>query len=421
MSKVTFAILGMGNRGTKYAEKQLVFPDRMEVRAIADPRPVRIESANKFLNLPPERVFSSGEEMLAAPKLADIMIIATQDAQHRKHALAAMEKGYDLLLEKPIATSPEDCLAIAETAERLGRRVIVCHVLRYTVFYRAIRKLIADGVLGKVEAVNAEEQVGYYHYAHSYVRGNWHRREKSSPMILAKSCHDMDLFVWLTGRSCVSLNSYGSLDYFKAENCPEGAKERCTDGCTVDCPFNAPAFYYSRIPGWPSNILHPEPTRENILEALKTTDYGRCVYKMDNDVVDHETTNLLMDDGCTVTFSMHAFTNRQTRTIHVFGTKGDLVGDSRTMKISLRVFGKPEEEIDLLSQAAETGGHGGGDRGLVQDVLDLYQNVAFDSSSLTVIGRSVESHLMAFAAEASRLQGGAAIDMKQFTDQFRER
>ena len=154
MSKVTFAVMGMGNRGTKYAEKQQDFPERMEVTAVADPRPVRLESANKFLKLPPERIFSSGEELLAAPKLADIMIIATQDAQHRKHALAAMEKGYDILLEKPLATTPEDCLAIAETAERLGRRVIVCHVLRYTPFYRYIRKLIADGVLGKVEAIN---------------------------------------------------------------------------------------------------------------------------------------------------------------------------------------------------------------------------------------------------------------------------
>ena len=294
-------------------------------------------------------------------------------------------------------------------------------MLRYTPFYRYIHKLIADGVLGKVEAINAEEQVGYYHYAHSYVRGNWHSREKSSPMILAKSCHDMDLFVWLTGRRCVSLNSYGSLDYFRAENCPEGAKERCTDGCTVDCPFNAPEFYYSRIPGWPSNILHPEPTRENILEVLKTTDYGRCVFKMDNDVVDHETTNLLMDDGCTVTFSMHAFTNRQTRMIHVFGTKGDLVGDFRERKVSLRLFGKPEQEFDLTPYYTTMSGHGGGDKGLVEDVLNLCEGVPFDRSSLTVIGRSVESHLMAFAAEESRLHGGAAIDMKQFTDQFRGR
>ena len=232
MGKVTFAIMGLGNRGTAYAEKQLVFPDRMQVTAAADPRPVRIGSVNRFLHLPEERIFSSGEEMLKRPKLADIMIIATQDAQHCAHALAAMEKGYDLLLEKPISNTPGECLAIREAAERLGRRVIVCHVLRYTPFYRYVKKLIGSGVLGKVEAINAEEQVGYYHYAHSYVRGNWHRLETSSPMILAKSCHDMDLFVWLTGRSCVSLSSFGSLDHFTAANCPEGAKERCTDGCT---------------------------------------------------------------------------------------------------------------------------------------------------------------------------------------------
>ena len=416
MKKVTFAVLGAGNRGTRYAVMQQKYPEEMEVTAIADNRPVRLESLNKVLKLPKERLFASGEEMLEQPKLADVMVIATQDKQHCAHAIAALEKGYDLLLEKPIAVTAADCKAIAETAHKYGRRIIVCHVLRYTVFYQQIKKLIDDGVLGKVESIEAAEQVGYYHYAHSYVRGNWHNSIASSPMILAKSCHDMDLFLWLTGRSCKRVTSFGSQSYFNKEHCPPNATERCTDGCPVeDCPYHAQKFYYSRIPGWPANVLHPEPTEENILEILKTTDYGRCVFQMpDNDVVDHEVTNLLMDDGTTVTFTMTAFSNRQTRTIHVFGSKGDVVGDFKARTLSLRVFGKEEETIDLSPLYDDFTGHGGGDGRMMKDVIRFYRGDDFDTSAITMIDRSTESHYLAFAAEYSRTHDGACVDMDEF-------
>ena len=419
MKKLTFAIMGVGNRGTKYAEKQLKYPDEMEVVAIADNRPVRLESANKFLHLPADRIFSSGEELLQQPKLADIMVIATQDRQHCAHAVAAMEKGYDLLLEKPIADNAEDCMKILKAAHKYDRRVIVCHVLRYTIFYQYLRKLIADGVLGDVQSIEAAEQVGYYHYAHSYVRGNWHNTEQSSPMILAKSCHDMDLFLWLTGKSCKKVTSFGSLHYFNKEHCPEGATERCTDGCPVeDCPYNAPKFYLSRMPGWPTNVLHPEPTEENIMEILRTGNYGKCVYKMDNDVVDHQVTNLLMEDGATVSFTMTGFTHQQTRTIHVYGTKGDIEGHMKNRTFTLRLFGKEPQEIDLTPQYDDFTGHGGGDARMIKDVLRLYQGVDFDSSSITVIDRSTESHFLAFAAEYSRLHDGQCVDVAEFIKQY---
>ncbi len=418
MSKLTFAVMGMGNRGSKYAMMQLRYPDDMEVTAIADPRPVRTDAYNKYLNLPADRIFRSGEEMLEAPKLADIMVIATQDAQHKDHAVKAMEKGYDLLLEKPMANTLEDCRAIQEAAHKYGRRVIICHVLRYTIMYQYIRKLIMDGVLGKVEHIDMEERVGFYHYAHSYVRGNWHRMETSSPMILAKCCHDMDLMVWLTGRSAVTVSSFGSLDYFKAENCPEGAKERCTDGCKVDCPYNAPNFYFSRMPGWPTNILHPEPTKENIWKILETTDYGRCVFKMDNDVVDHQTTNVLMDDGSVINLCMNPFTERQTRWIHVMGTKGELEGFMKDRKLTLSIFGKQPQEIDLNPLYTDTTGHGGGDARMIEDIIRLYRGDDFDSSSITVIDKSTESHYMAFAAEYSRLHGGEPVNVQEFAKNY---
>ena len=419
MKKITFAIAGMGNRGTQYASKQLLFPEEMEVVAMADNRRIRLDAANKYLHLPEDRIFSSAEELFAQPKLADIMVIATQDAQHKAHALAALEKGYDLLLEKPVSNKLSDCKEIADAANKAGRRVIVCHVLRYTVFYQEIKKIIDSGVLGKIESVAMAEHVGYYHIAHSYVRGNWHKESASSPMILAKCCHDMDLILWLTGKKCLKVNSFGSLDFFKKENCPEGATDRCMDGCPVKCPFNAVNFYLERIPGWPSNILNPEPTEENILEALRTTDYGRCVYKMDNDVVDHQTVQLLLEDGVTVTFQMNGFNNKQSRTIRLYGTEGELWGDMKELDLHWRRYREEQHDVDFESvKGATVGGHGGGDTRMIYDVIRLFRGDDFDTSSITSIDRSVESHYVAFAAEESRVKGGELVSMDEFIKQL---
>ena len=417
MKKVTFAILGMGNRGTAYATKQLKFPEEMEVVAMADNRRERLDSANKFLHLSEDRIFDSAEALLAVPKLADIMIVATQDAQHKDHALRAMELGYDLLLEKPISNKLADVVEIAAAAKRLGRRVIVCHVLRYTPFYRKVKDLLDGGAIGEICSIEASEHVGYYHYAHSFVRGNWHNEKASSPMILAKCCHDMDILCWLAGKDCKKLSSFGSLRYFKSENCPEDAAERCAD-CTLDCPFHAQRFYLSRIPGWPSNILQPEPTEENILRTLDVTDYGKCVFKMDNDVVDHQSINMLLEDQITVTFQMLGFTNRQTRLLRVFGTEGELWGDFHENKIYAQRFNKEQQVFDLNDPSADFSGHGGGDAGLIYDVIRLYRGDDFDTTSVTFLENSVQSHYMAFAAEQSRLQAGQVVDMETFINRL---
>ena len=417
MKQVTFAILGMGNRGTAYASKLLKYPNEMRITAMADTRWVRLDAANKYLHLLEEMLFDGADSILAQPKLADVMIIATQDAQHREHALRAMELGYDLMLEKPISNKLEDIVEIADAAKRLNRQVIVCHVLRYTVFYRQIRELILKGVVGDVRSIEAAEHVGFYHYAHSYVRGNWHKEADSSPMILAKCSHDMDILVWLTGKHCKKISSFGSLDYFTAENAPEGAAERCAS-CVLDCPFHANRFYLSRIPGWPSNILHPEPTPENITEILKTADYGRCVFKMDNDVVDHQFVNMLMEDGVTVGFHMTGFTNNQTRTIRIMGTEGEIWGDFHTKTLYWQRFGKEVHTIDLNALCTDFTAHGGGDEGLACDAIRFFRGDDFDSSSVTVIDSSVESHYMAFAAEESRVKGGQLISMDDFVSRL---
>lgn len=414
MKKVTFAFIGMGGRGTKYSKIQFKYPDEMEIVAIADTRRCRLDAANEYLHLPEERLFDGADALLAQPKLADVLVIATQDAQHREHALKALEKGYDILLEKPIACTIEDCHEISEAAKKYGRRVIICHVLRYTPFYREIKRLIDEGAIGKVESIQATEQVGYYHYAHSFVRGNWHKMETSSPMILAKSCHDMDILLWLTGKKCLKVSSFGSLDYFKAENCPPCAPERCMDGCELDCPFHAEKFYLSRIPEWPANILNPKPTEENIREALRTTDYGKCVFKMDNDVVDHQVVNMLLEGGATVSFTMCGFTELQKRNIFIMGTEGEIIGDMKDRKIKVTRFNKPPVEIDLNAICSDFTGHGGGDSGMIYDVIRLFRGDDFDTSAITSIERSVESHYVAFAAEHSRIHEGEAVDMDQF-------
>lgn len=417
MKKVTFAIAGLGNRGTAYASKLIKYPDEMEIVALADNRRVRLDNVQEHLHLPEDKVFSSAEELLKAPRLADVLIIATQDAQHKEHALAALEKGYHLILEKPVSNNPQDCKEIAEAANRHQRHVLVCHVLRYTPFYSQIKKLLDQGLIGKIESIEADEQVGFYHYAHSYVRGNWHNEAASSPMILAKCCHDMDLMLWLTGKKCLKVSSFGSLDHFKAENCPEGAAERCKD-CTLDCPYHAQRFYLSRIPGWPSNILHPQPTEERILKVLDETDYGKCVYRMDNDVVDHQIVNLLLEDGITVNFQMVGFSNRQTRWIRIMGTKGEIWGDFHSRDLNWQLFGEKEvHKVDIDALFSDFSGHGGGDEGLVIDAIRFFRgDKDFDSSSITSIDRSVESHFVAFAAEKSRVHEGEVVEMAPFIE-----
>lgn len=416
MKKVTFAVVGLGNRGAVYASHHLKLADQMEVTAIADTRQECLDVANGYLHLPEDRLFHSAEDLLARPKLADVLVIATQDAQHRDHAVRAMELGYDLLLEKPIANKLEDIQTIVDAAHRYNRRVVICHVLRYTPFYRKVKELLDTGVVGKIVNVEAAEHVSCYHMAHAYVRGKWRRLDESSPMILAKCSHDMDIILWLTGKKCLKVTSFGGLDHFKAENAPEGAPQRCEDGCPrEDCPYHAINFYLPRVPGWPTKNMLPAPTRENILQMLRTTRYGECVYRQDNDVVDHQVVNMLLEDGITVSFNMNGFHPTGTRKIRISGTEGELWGDLSAGKLTWQRFGGKKQQIDLSTDAAATGsGHNGGDTGLMRDVVRFFGEENFAPDSITTLDRSAESHYVAFAAERSRQQGGMLVEMEQF-------
>lgn len=423
---ITFAICGCGNRGLdNYPTFAKLHPDRMKVVAGADCRPERLRLLRERFGVAEEMCFASDDELLAQPRLADVMIISTQDQQHVHDALKALDKGYHILLEKPISADLGECLALQAKAHETGRAVVVCHVLRYTKFYSKLKEILSAGLIGKVETIDAVEHVGYWHHAHSYVRGNWRRSDETSPMIMAKSCHDMDILRWLADAPCVRVQSFGSLDYFKAERAPEGAAKRCLDGCACkeSCPYDAEKIYITnektgfRHIGqkWPCTVLCSEPTEENLYEAIKTGPYGRCVFHCDNNVVDHQTVNMTFANDITATFTMTAFTESNHRTIKVTGTLGDIEGDMEQNRFYLHRFGRPEEVIDLAAHDdSEHSGHGGGDMGLMTYFCELISSGK--TEGLTGIDASVESHVMALAAEASRLDGGRTITLSEFAE-----
>lgn len=420
---ITFAICGCGARGLEaYAPYQESHPGEMKIVAGADTRPERLALLRERYGVPPECCFPSDDALLAQPRLADVMIVATQDRQHVRAALAALDKGYHILLEKPISPSLEDCRALQKKARKTGKLVVVCHVLRYTRFYAALKNLLSRGEIGKAETIDAMEHVAYWHQAHSFVRGNWRNSSETSPMILQKSCHDMDILRWLAGEPCLRVQSFGSLDYFTADNAPEGAAPRCLDGCACkeDCPFDAEKIYITdphtgirgRGKGWPCAVLASDPDEDKIRDALRTGPYGRCVFHCDNNVVDHQTVNLEFANHIHATFTMTAFTQDCHRTIKITGTRGEIQGDMEENVLYLRRFGQPEEVIDLHQEEGTYSGHGGGDFGLMADFCRLMAEGG--AQSLTGVDASVESHVMALAAEASRLDGGRTITLSEF-------
>ena len=421
-SPITFAIAGFGDRGSTYASMQDLFPDQMKVVAVADLDPAKVEKARKRYDLPPDRCFSSAEEMLERSKLAEVLVVATMDRQHVGHAIPALRKGYHILLEKPVSPELSRCRELLEVARECHGQVIVCHVLRYTAFYNQLKELIDSGCIGNVVSVCANENVGYWHQAHSFVRGNWRNSKETSPMILQKSCHDMDIFTWLLGKKCRSVSSFGGTWLFRPERALEGAALRCLDGCQVKeaCPFDAEKIYITspktgraRGDSWITSVLSVENTVESTYRALREGPYGRCVYQCDNDVVDHQQTNLLLEDGSTVSFTMCAFTENCYRTFKAMGTQGEIEADTRSNLIHIRVFGQPEEVIDVGRLAGDLKGHGGGDSGIIRDFLELLRGGVLNGRT-TTLENSMESHFIALAAEESRLHGGRVVEMEAF-------
>lgn len=419
--KLTVALAGLGSRGKDtYAKTAHLFPDKMEIVAIADIDPDKVADVAREYHVPAERCYHSAEEMIAQDKLADVMFISTQDRQHVAQAIPALQKGYDLLLEKPISPDLDECREIVKAANEYDRKVVVCHVLRYTPFYSKLKEILDAGTIGKVVSIMAIEKVGYWHQAHSFVRGNWRNSDETSPMILQKCCHDMDLYLWLADKTCESVSSFGGTYLFKPECAPEGSADRCTDCKVKDgCPFDAEKIY---ITGkrcgiktghtmWPNNVLALNPTEETIREAVEKGPYGRCVYHCDNNVVDHQVVNLNMTDGSTMSFTMCGFTEDMNRFAKFMGTNGEIEADMNKNSIIIRVFGEEEKVIDISELAEDFSGHGGGDNRMVEEFLDMIREGEEPSSAITSVERSVESHYCALAAEQSRLNGGTPVNL----------
>lgn len=421
--KMTVAILGLGSRGLQvYGEIVKNYDSIMEVTAVADLLPERLANAKKLFNLNEDACFSDADELLSREQLADAVFICTQDWDHVPQAKKALKKGYHILLEKPVSPSVRECTELLNEAKKYDRKVCVCHVLRYTPFYSTLKKMLAQGDIGKIINIQAREDVGFFHQAHSFVRGNWRNSEETSPMILAKCCHDMDLLVWLSDSSCRQVSSFGNLTWFKEENAPKGAARRCLDGCPVKdtCPYDAEKIYISNPDtgvryknGWPANTFAVPPTEENVRKELKAGPYGRCVYYCDNNVVDHQVVNLQMENDITVTFSMCAFSAKCSRMIKVMGTLGEIEGSIDENKIYYTPFGQETQVIDLTSFTDDFSGHGGGDVRMVKQFAD-YVMTGKRTDSITDLDISLESHLIALAAEESRKRQGKSISIREF-------
>ena len=410
MKKLKVIIIGLGSRGTTYAKHGFDACPEFELVGIADPDPVRRNYVKERCNLDDSACFESWEDILALPKFADAAIIATQDQMHFEPAMKAIELGYHLLLEKPAAPTPEECYKIADAANKKGVQVIICHVLRFTPFFTTLKRLIDEGKIGKVMNINHYEGVGHIHYSHSFTRGNWHKESDSSPMLLAKSCHDIDILQWLVGEKCTRVHSFGTLSHFCAANKPEGAPEYCYMGCPAGetCPYNAEKIYACEKSHYISRAADSErPTKDDVRRVLTETNYGKCVYQCDNDVVDHQVVNLEYESGATVSFTMSAF-NEGGRRIHIMGTKGEIYATMKDKTVTLYEFetGKKTEVpiLDAITNQEITGGHGGGDRGIMRALTEFLCGT-YNGNALTDISTSVANHLTVFAAEQARREG----------------
>ncbi len=414
MSKtVTIAIIGAGARGRGYAAFAQQYPDRLKVVAVAEPNDYYRELVAKKYDIAPENCFKSWDEFTAKPKMCDAVAICTQDSMHEAPAIACAQLGYHILLEKPMAPTAESCQRIVDAVKKAGVMFAVCHVLRYTKYTAALREIIASGEIGDIVSIQHLEPVGYWHQAHSFVRGLWRNEAESSFMLLAKSCHDVDWLRGIMGKKCVAVHSFGSLHHFKASEKPAGAADRCVNCPTrieSACPYSAVKIYFrdrfnKGHKVWPVNVLTPEPTAESLEAALQNGSYGRCVYNCDNDVVDNQVVNMSFEDGSTVSMTMTAFNFHSGRKTRIFGTKGEIDTDSTIITINHFLDNTTRVvNTDTLNDGGILSGHGGGDMGLMSNFV---QAVAENDPSLILTGidETLESHLMVFAAEKSRKEG----------------
>ncbi len=412
-----YVIIGVGSRGLTYG--LWAREHKIEIAAIAELRPDRRRDAARELMVPEDRCFAAPEELFSLGKIADAAIIATMDRDHFSHVMQALDCGYDILLEKPISPDAKECVAIEERANALGRKITVCHVLRYTDFWGTIKSVLDSGEIGRVVAIRHSENIGNFHMAHSFVRGNWRNDTLSSPIIMQKSCHDLDILLWLTGAHCTRVAAFGSLSYFTEENAPAGSSNRCLTCPAADsCRFDAWKCYQPVLGSWPADVVCLEQTEESLKKALEEGPYGRCVYRCDNNVCDHMSILLEFDTGATATFSLTAQSCNNHRDIHIMGQHGEIHADDLTGAITVTPFRSSNADSIreyTIHTAAKNSGHGGGDDGIMECFTESL--LSGESCSRSTISQSVESHLMACAIEEARITG-QVVDMDAFRNRY---
>ena len=407
-TKLTFMLLGAGSRGTMFAEILAEDYAPGTLVAVADPMPGRREKIAALHQIPVEMQFASWQEALSQPKLCDVVINTTMDREHVGSAVKAFELGYHMLLEKPMASNLPDCIQIGEAAKQAGTIASVCHSLRYNDVYSAIREILRSGRIGDIVSVDQLEAVEHIHQSHSFVRGNWGNEVRSAFMLLAKSCHDVDILFDLVHDDCVRVNSFGSLSYFRKENAPLGAPTRCLDGCPAEpeCPYHAWKVYGNPEKGWGRSV-GLTMSGDALKQALQEGPYGMCVFQTDNDVVDHQVVSMEFRKGQTVTFTMTAFTPFGGRRIRVHGTKGYLEAATETRIIDVHEFWG-EKKHETIEIPERKGGHGGADPLVLRTLIDAIEN---NNPGLvtTNLANSLQSHKIVFAAERARRDGRVVL------------
>ncbi|PMQ01041.1 MAG: oxidoreductase [Dictyoglomus sp. NZ13-RE01] len=411
----TVVVIGAGSRGYEaYGNYILKNPHKIKAIGVVEPDPIKRERFARAHNLDKNYVFSSIEEFFAKDRMADAVIISTPDMFHVEPAIKAIEKGYHILLEKPIAPDLDGVCKIYDAYKKGNSLIIVAHVLRYTSFFRKIKELLDKNYIGETIGINLVENVGFFHYAHSFVRGNWRNTDFSAPFILAKSCHDLDILYWLSSSKAKYITSFGELTHFKKEKAPKEAKERCIWGCMVEnCPYDARRIYLRDYTGWPVSVITMDLSLEGRIKALEETNYGKCVYYSDNNVMDHQIANIVFENGKMATLTVTAFTNDITRKINIYGTHGEIYGNLINGEIRINIFGRYEEvvKVDVRDD------HAGGDEGIMDSFVKMLETYELPTTTLE---DSIESHAMAFSAEKSRINNGIPIAVEEFRKKILE-
>lgn len=414
-------IIGAGARGNKvFAELMRTHDTGWAVTAVVEPDEGRREAFRRLHAIPEGRAFASLEELLEQEPVADVAFICTPDVTHYKICAAVSAAGYDVLLEKPIATSLPDCLALLEVQNTYRNRIFVAHVLRYAPFFRTLKELVASRRYGLVRNIRMTENVGHWHFAHSYVRGSWRRRDDCAPIVLTKSSHDLDIIAWLMELDRPAfVSSFGSLEYFTARNAPTEAAERCVDCPLQDtCRYSATRFYVHDTPGWPFDV--PAPVDDTIAArraAIETGPYGRCVWRSDNDVCDNQTVSIAFESGIHAQFGLYALTADNTRRVHILLDDAEIEGDLHSGRLTVHRFSGEKDVIlsEHVPLPVPEDHHGGGDLALLR-TLHGHLTTGQHREVMTSLESSIASHVLAFLADESRLKGGVPLPVPAVFD-----